>query len=86
MDECGGCQGIGRHKRWCEAVVGRSAAFLGGLSERADSLGDTVGGNVPVAANHLWIAAKLLSTEANALAIQFQEQTGARPDGSKSGD
>lgn len=63
-DECGGCAGMGSHKRWCEAVVGRHAHMLGKWSERAESLGDSVGPNEMGAANHLWAAAGLLRVAA----------------------
>lgn len=49
--ECGGCQGIGRHRRWCPAVVGESASEVGTLAELAESLGDRIGSNDPGAAN-----------------------------------
>lgn len=44
--------------------MGRRASHLGTLAEQAESLGDTVGGNLPGAANHLYRAAGLLREEA----------------------
>jgi hypothetical protein len=76
VSDCGGCQGAGRHKRWCEAVVGRSAAMMGRLSERAESLGDSIGPNEMGAANHVWIAAGLLKEEAQRRAAEYMEQNG----------
>lgn len=62
--DCGGCQGLGSHWRWCEAKVGRTASLLGQLSEQAESLGDRVGPNEMGAANHLWQASALLRKKA----------------------
>ena len=64
MNDCGGCAGLGSHKRWCPEVVGRAASYLGLMSERADGLGDTVGANCCEATNHLYKAAALLRLEA----------------------
>lgn len=82
-NDCGGCRGQGAHKRWCEAVVGRSAALMGRYAEQADSLGDNVGPNEMGAANHLWIAAGMLRTRAIHLAVAYQEHHGTRRDGKK---
>jgi hypothetical protein len=75
--ECGGCVGLGAHRRWCKAVVGRGAAFLGELSVKADNLADTVGSNDPGASNHLYAAAGLLRERAAALAAEFRQMEGA---------
>lgn len=58
--ECGGCQGLGAHWRWCPEVVGRRASHLGVLAERAEDLGDTIGANEPGAANACYRAASIL--------------------------
>lgn len=60
MNDCGGCAGLGAHKRWCPWVVGRHASIMGRWSEAADSLADSVGSNHTGAANHLYAAAALL--------------------------
>jgi hypothetical protein len=60
MNDCGGCVGLGAHKRWCPAVVGRHASIMGRWSEQADQLADSVGANCADAANHLYAAAALL--------------------------
>lgn len=73
-DECGGCAGMGSHKRWCEAAVGRHAAMLGRWSQRADSLGDDVGPNEMGASNHLWAAAALLAEAARMRADEWRAQ------------
>lgn len=57
---CGGCAGLGAHRRWCPASVGPTAAMLGKWSEQAESLGDSVGPNEMGASNNLWRAASLL--------------------------
>lgn len=62
--QCGGCQGIGAHRRWCRAVVGPAAALLGPLAEQAEALGDRVGPNDMGAANHLYAASALLRARA----------------------
>lgn len=51
---CGGCQGVGAHRRWCRAVVGLSASIYGPMSEQLGSMGDTVGPNNKDLANRLW--------------------------------
>lgn len=79
MNDCGGCQGLGSHRRWCPWSVGASASFFGRLSEQAESLGDTVGANETGAANHLYAAAALLKAKAERLRDEYQstKQDGA---------
>ena len=62
--DCGGCQGLGSHRRWCPAVVGYRAHRLGKQSEQAENLADSVGANHPGAANALYHAAGLLAAAA----------------------
>ena len=62
---CGGCAGLGAHRRWCPAVVGQIASALGRWSEQAEALGDQVGANCPEAANHLYRASSLLRSRAD---------------------
>jgi hypothetical protein len=81
VDECGGCLGIGAHKRWCEIHVGRSAAFYGRLSEAAEALGDRIGGNDPGAANHCYAAAGMLKERALAYKKLWQDETPPPPAG-----
>lgn len=71
-DECGGCRGIGAHRKWCENSVGRSAHMLGRWSQQAESLGDSVGPNEMGAANHLWAAAGLLREAAKKRAEEWR--------------
>ena len=71
-DTCGGCLGLGAHRRWCIAVVGRMASYLGGLGKEADGLADMVGSNDPAAANHLYAAAELLGKTATEHAERFR--------------
>lgn len=70
---CGGCAGMGAHKRWCPVVVGAEASRRGKWSEQIESLGDTVGSNNPIAANHLYRAAGLLLEDAKRLRDEHQE-------------
>ena len=62
---CGGCQGMGSHRRWCRAVVGFGAYRLGTQAAQAEALADSVGSNYPEAANALYYAAGLLTKEAH---------------------
>jgi hypothetical protein len=50
--------------------------MMGRLSERAESLGDSIGPNEMGAANHVWIAAGLLKEEAQRRAAEYMEQNG----------
>ena len=68
VNYCGGGQGLGSHRGWCAASVGRSASFLGGLSQQADHLPDTVGSNDTAAANAPYLAASNLRTRAEGFA------------------
>jgi hypothetical protein len=61
---------MGAHRRWCPAVVGERASRLGRLSEQAEAIGDQVGSNDPIAANHLYTAAVLLAETARATISQ----------------
>lgn len=62
--ECGGCAGLGAHRRWCPAEVGEQAAYFGQLSEKAESLGDSIGPNDMGAANVAWQLAATLGARA----------------------
>ena len=64
MRECGGCQGLGSHWRWCPKVVGIHAYVAGTQAETAENLADSVGANNTGAANHLYAAAGLLRQDA----------------------
>lgn len=64
---CGGCEGLGAHRRWCPVAVGQRAAYFGQLSEEAESLGDRIGPNDMEAANAAWyLAARLRKQAADA--------------------
>jgi hypothetical protein len=65
-EDCGGCAGLGSHRRWCIAVVGMFAAWFGAMAEQAEHMADQVGANEPGAANHLYIAAGLIRKRAQA--------------------
>jgi hypothetical protein len=82
VPECGGCQGLGSHRRWCRVAVGSRASLLGRAAEQAESLGDTVGANYPQAANALYGASGALREAANDAAMwniaQHTNRRGAR--------
>ena len=65
---------MGAHRRWCEEVVGRSAAKLGQYAERLESMGDSVG--EPEAANVMWHAAGQVRSMALAARLEWREETG----------
>lgn len=61
---CGGCEGLGAHRRWCPVDVGETAAYFGQLSEEAEALGDRIGPNDMGAANRAWQLAGMLRERA----------------------
>lgn len=67
MSACGGCRGLGRHRRWCPVIVGRLAAIYGPESEAIEALGDQVGSNDPSVANALYHASSRLRAYAQGL-------------------
>lgn len=69
-EPCGGCAGLGAHKRWCPVHVGAEASYRGRWAEAAEALGDAVGANNPYAANHLYRAAGLLYDDAKRLIVE----------------
>lgn len=69
---CGGCEGQGAHWRWCPELVGPEASRFGILADQAEALGDQVGANNTSAANHLYIAASLLHTQAEERMRRFK--------------
>ena len=64
IKDCGGCAGLGSHRRWCPYAVGETAAYFGQLSERADSIADAIGPNDMGAANMAWQVAAILRKRA----------------------
>jgi hypothetical protein len=71
---CRGCRGEGAHLRWCVAVVGREASYLGVLSQDAEMLADHVGTREPYAASACYLAALLLRDRAIVLSHEFKTQ------------
>lgn len=63
---CGGCAGLGAHKRWCHSAVGHIAAHYGVLAEQAEDLADV--------ADIMYAAASKLHAIAAAEAERWQEQ------------
>lgn len=57
---CGGCEGLGSHRRWCVVAVGYAASRRGIWSEKAEALADEIGCNEPGAANLLYHASSVL--------------------------
>lgn len=51
VTDCGGCRGLGSHRRWCPALVGKFDAVYGPISEQLNGIGDTIGSNNPGLAN-----------------------------------
>lgn len=78
MSDCGGCSGLGSHRRWCSAVVGLAASQWGKMSEEADSLGDRIGGNAPHVANMAYTLASELLLRATEAKARFQSQQSPR--------
>lgn len=58
---CGGCRGLGAHRRWCPTVVGTTAARVGQLGDDLDDLGDIL---PPALANAAWALAAQLRDHA----------------------
>lgn len=76
--DCGGCNDLGAHVKWCPAKNGRLAAMYGRQASRAEALADEVGGNVPEAANALYRAAGLLLEAARIAAEQHHAREANR--------
>lgn len=75
-DKCLGCEGMGRHKRWCPKVVGPAASLLGRLSMRAEDLADQIGSNNMAAANDQYRIASELRRQADLQAAAYMEKNG----------
>jgi hypothetical protein len=69
MRDCGGCQGLGSHWRWCPEKVGGLAYILGTNADKAESIGDTVGSNYPQGANYAYGLASMLRKRAEEVRI-----------------
>ena len=72
---CGGCMGLGSHKRWCVTVVGKAASLLGPWSEQVEMWGDRIGG-VPHSqdsANMLYSFASVIESRAHKARQMHQE-------------
>ena len=54
MSECGGCKGVGAHKRHCRRNPNYEYRLE--LADRLDSLGDAIGSNDPGSANLVYLA------------------------------
>lgn len=54
-DRCGGCQGAGSHRRHCPRRPDYHPWRI--LAERAESIGDSLGGNDPGLANRAYFLA-----------------------------
>lgn len=78
MRKCGGCKGMGRHTRWCTAVVGTMASLLGRMAEEADSMGDQIGPNNMRASNMAWQLAAVLREDAMARAAEYMAHHGTK--------
>jgi len=75
--DCGGCQGLGAHKRWCVTVVGKAASMLGPWGDQMEEWGDRIGG-IPHSqdtANMLYWFATVMEVRANKARQMHQEDT-----------
>lgn len=70
---CGGCKGIGRHRRWCRFVVGSKARLLGRASAELEGLGDRIGSNDPGLSNQLYRLSAEAREKADAAAEEWRE-------------
>lgn len=61
MADCGGCQGIGAHRRHCRENPTYTRQRQ--LADAAETLGDEIGSNNPGAANCCYRAAGLLMAQ-----------------------
>jgi hypothetical protein len=78
---CGGCAGLGAHKRWCPAAVGHIAAHYGFLAEQAEDLADRATTSADFA-NSMYAAASKLYALAVEEAERWQAEAAALPRGS----
>lgn len=72
MIECGGCQNLGSHKRWCRNKVGPLAAHYGPMAEALERYGDSVGPNNMELSNKLWRLSYEMREWANSLKEQHE--------------
>ncbi len=75
--ECGGCLGLGSHRRWCPASVGPRAAMLGGAADRLAAAGDLIGASDTVTANRCYSLAGRLRTMAVAASTPQLQDDGS---------
>jgi len=59
--DCGGCSGLGSHRRHCPRNPAYDRRLE--LADRAEDLGDRIGSNNMAAGNHCYFAAGLLRQE-----------------------
>lgn len=74
IPNCGGCNDLGAHTRWCPAIHGRRAARYASQAARAEAIADEVGVSCPHAANALYRAAGLLNAEATIASQQHRDR------------
>lgn len=68
---CGGCAGLGSHRRWCPEIVGPYAALVGAWADEVEGIADACG--IPSAANNLWRAASILREAAHEHADAYRQ-------------
>jgi hypothetical protein len=71
MTDCGGCQGLGSHRRHCKQNPDYSRERE--WADQAEDLGDMVGPNCMGAANALYRAAGLLRDQADVMQAKATE-------------
>lgn len=72
--DCGGCQGLGSHKRWCRQVVGLGASVYGPMAAQLNTMGDRVGPNNMGLSNRLWALSADVESWAKSLAEEFDSR------------
>lgn len=80
---CGGCQGLGSHRRHCPRNPNYDIRLM--WADRAEDIGDSIGPNNMGAANHCYTAAGLLRQQVKQQREEQhvrQEEARARGEGS----
>lgn len=76
LKDCGGCAGLGAHRRWCPRAVGEHAAYWGQLSVKAEALGDSIGPNDMEASSMAWHIGAMLRKRAEIARDAYEKGIG----------
>ena len=83
---CGGCLGLGAHRRWCPAEVGWQASNYGRWSEICENIADSVGANDVKISNTLYNVSLMLREHALSYKSSFlQLREGEQDEAASSG-